>query len=58
MAIPEWRLERWVKVQIEETKSGRETLHVTGMDKTGGPFDLFKGIKIDGVLSAHRSLSE
>ena len=43
LQIPLFQLDRWVKVAIEESKAG-ETLHVTGIDHSGGPFDLFKSI--------------
>ena len=47
-----------MKVSIEETKTGKETLHVAGVDALGGPFDLFKTIRIDGAPGAHRLLKE
>jgi len=58
IAIPAWKVERWVKVRIEESKTGKETLHVSGMDRSGGPFDLFRSIKVDGALGAHKVLTE
>lgn len=56
--IPQFKLDRWMKVELEESKSGKETLHVYGVDKSGGPYDLFKSVNIDGSLGAHSVLSE
>ena len=50
--IPEFNLNRWAKVKLEESKSGNETLVVEGMDANGGPFDLFKKIKIQGKIGS------
>ena len=58
LAIPTFKLDRWVKVSIEESKTGKETLHVAGMDRLGGPYSLFKAVKIDGALRAHSALTE
>ena len=59
LGIPEFRIDRWVKVQIEENKKEKqETLHVSGIDKSGGPFDLFRYVKIDGALGGHQALRE
>ena len=35
--IPEFRLSRWAQVQLEG-----EEVKVEGIDKLGGPFDIFK----------------
>ena len=56
--IPQFKLDRWMKVELEVSKSGKETLHAYGVDKLGGPYDLFKAINIDGSLGAHSVLSE
>jgi len=58
LSIPQFKLERWVKVAIQESKTGKETLRVTGMDALGGPFDLFKAVKVDGTPGAQRQLKE
>ena len=56
--IPQFKLNRWMKVELEESKSGKETLHVYGIDKSGGPYDLFKSVFIEGSLGAHSVLNE
>ena len=38
LTIPQFKLDRWAKIKLEEGKDGKETLHVDGMDKLGGPF--------------------
>lgn len=52
--IPEFRLDRWVKVQLEESKTGKETVVVNGIDKLGGTFDLFKSVKINGSIGYNK----
>ena len=58
IGIPEFTLNRWAKVQLEESKSGKEVLTVHGMDANGGPFDLFKKAKIEGKLGFRSALNE
>ena len=33
--IPEFKLNRWIQAEIEETKSGKEILHVNGITDHG-----------------------
>ena len=48
-AIPEWRLERRLKVSLSEDK---KTVNFTGIDMNGACFTLFKSITIDGLSDA------
>ena len=50
LAIPEFKLDRWANIKLEERKDGKETIEVNGMDKLGGPFDLFKKVYINNKL--------
>jgi len=45
MTVPEFILERWVKIKIEKNK-----LDVTGIDESGTPYSYIKRIKINGKL--------
>lgn len=36
--IPQFNLNRWAKVSLEESKSGKETLEVSGIDASGCPY--------------------
>lgn len=47
LTIPQFKLDRWAKIKLKQDKNGQETLYVSGMDKLGGPFELFKKIYIN-----------
>jgi len=49
MEIPQWKQSRWVKCSIEESKTGKETLKINGIDGNGATYDLFKGVSINGT---------
>ena len=51
-------IDRWVKVKLEESKFGKETLHVSGMDKLGGTYELFQKVGVDGASGASHVLKE
>ena len=68
MEIPKYTLKRWrwFKAQIEETKSGKEILKVSGITEDGTvrmltyplPYDIFKQIKIEGKITGVHNLNE
>jgi len=58
LQIPTFKLHRWVEIQIEESKSGKETLQVQGLTETGGAYDIFKSVSIDGVKGYSKALTE
>ena len=37
--IPTFKLERWIDLDLEVTKTGKEILHVYGLTESGKPFD-------------------
>lgn len=47
LRIPAFKLERWVELELEETKSGKEILHLNGITEAGNPFDLFRSVSIN-----------
>ena len=58
MEIPKCTLKRWFNAKIEESKTGKETLKVSGITEDGSPYDIFKQIKIDDKLSSTNTLTE
>lgn len=56
--IPEFKLERWVELKIEESKSGKETLKVHGVTEFGGVYDLFKSVTINGTRTNSVALTQ
>ena len=56
--IPEFGLKRWFKAQIEESKTGKETLKISGITDDGTPYELFKSQKIDGLATKLHNLTE
>lgn len=40
LEIPKFKLSRWAEIKLEESKQG-SNIKVQGIDKAGGPFDLF-----------------
>lgn len=56
MKIPEFILSRWIKCSLE-SKQGKETISVEGIDNCGGPYDLFKSIKINGSIGDSKTLT-
>jgi hypothetical protein len=46
--VPIFKLERWVEIKIDESKSGKETLKINGITDFGGVYDVFKSISING----------
>ena len=56
--IPEFKLNRWIEAEIEETKSGKEILHINGITDHGEQYDLFKNVLIDGTSGYRKALSE
>ena len=55
--IPKCKLNRWFNAKIEESKTGKETLKVSGITDDGSPYDLFKTVKIDGKLAQTHNLT-
>jgi len=58
MQIPQWKQSRWVKCALETSKTGKETLKVSGMDANGCPYDLFKGMSVNGVAAKSAVIKE
>lgn len=58
MEIPAFKKTVWCEVEIEESKSGKETLRVQGVTETGGPYDIFKSIAINDVRQSVKPLDE
>lgn len=58
MEIPQWKQSRWVKCAIEESKTGKETLKVSGIDGNGSAYDLFKGVSINGKAMSSSVIPE
>lgn len=56
--IPKCTLKRWFNAKIEESKTGKETLKVSGITEDGSPYDIFKNIKIDGKITNVHNLTE
>lgn len=56
--VPTFKLERWVEAEIEVTKSGKEKLHINGITESGGQYDLFKTVLINGASGYQRPLTE
>lgn len=56
--IPQFKLKRWVKASIEESKTGKETLKVEGIDHSGCPYELFKSTAINKKASKSYTLTE
>lgn len=56
LTIPQWKLDRWAKVKLKEGKDGKETLYVTGMDKMGGAFELWKKTYINNSFGTEYKL--
>ena len=45
--IPVFKLDRWIEIELEETKSGKEILYVNGITENGNTFDLFRNVIIN-----------
>lgn len=58
LEIPSFKLERWIQAEIEVTKSGKENLHIHGITESGGRYDLFKNVLIDGTSGYQKALTE
>lgn len=56
--IPKCTLKRWFNAKIEESKTGKETLKVSGITEDGSPYDFFKSMKIDGKITNTHNLTE
>ena len=39
-----------MRVKLENLDQGKEKITVAGIDRTGGPFTLFKSIRINGPV--------
>ena len=50
LEIPPFKVQKWMKVDIEELKNGKEKLNVRGIDRDGGPYELFNSVKINGSV--------
>ena len=50
MKIPQFKLNRWVKVKLSgaQAKAPSSNLTISGIDANGSPYQLFKQIKING----------
>jgi len=58
MQIPQWKQSRWVKCSIEESKTGKETLKISGIDGNGAAYDLFKGATVNGTAGKSAVIPE
>ena len=38
LEIPKWKIDRWAEIELKESKSGQETVHLRGINKQGEPF--------------------
>ena len=56
--IPAFKLNRWVKLTLKKSEEGTESLQVRGIDETGCPYDLFRGVKINGEKGHTQDVSE
>jgi hypothetical protein len=57
MAIPQFKLRRWLKVNLKDLGQGNEKVSVCGIDRNGGPFDLFKSIRMNGSIRNNVTLT-
>ena len=58
MAIPQFKLQRWLKVKLDDIGQGKDKMTVSGIDRNGGPFELFKSIRINGGVRNQVTLKE
>lgn len=58
LTIPTFKKTAWCEVEIETTKSGKETLRVQGVSDNGGPYDIFKSVAINNVRQTVKPLDE
>ena len=56
--VPTFKLERWVEIELEESKSGKETLYVSGITESRNPYDLFRFISINEQVGYSYALQE
>ena len=50
MAIPQFKLQKWLRVKLQDLDQGKDKMTVAGVDRDGGPFELFKSIRINGPV--------
>merc|ERR1712178_1946 len=48
LEIPPFKLQRILKVDLEELKDGKEKVTAQGIDRNGGIYDLFNSLKVNG----------
>ena len=58
LTIPTWKLDRWAKLKLKTKKDGTEILTVSGMDKLGGAFELWKKIYVNNCFGEEYKLKE
>lgn len=58
LKIPEFKLNRLAKVELDESKSGKESIRVSGIDYTGMSYEIFKNIQINGQNGEEYILKE
>jgi hypothetical protein len=56
LTVPKWKLDRWTKLKLNTKKDGTETLTVSGMDKLGGAFELWKKIYVNNSFGGEYKL--
>ena len=57
LTIPVFKLERWVEIELEETKSGKEIIHLSGITESGNPYDLFRSVAVNNSVGYSYSLN-
>lgn len=58
MAVPPFKLNRWINIDLAVSKSGKETLYVDGITELGNPFDLFRSVSINKQNGNSYTLTE
>lgn len=58
MAIPQFKLQRWLKVKLDDMGQGKDKMTVSGIDRNGGPFELFKSIRMNGGVRNQVTLKD
>jgi hypothetical protein len=56
--IPKFTLKRWAECKISTGKTGKETVIVRGITETGGQYDIFKKMSINGKQGGKTDLNE
>jgi hypothetical protein len=56
--IPQFTLKRWAECSVSKGKTGKETVSVRGITETGGHYDIFKNISVNGRVGAKVDLTE